>query len=809
MDSAYLPGEQLAETRIDSPTEKKRLPPEHEPNHSRAEPASETPPTSDASPPATISAPTSDTPADYPTEPSDPSEAILYDRGYLHSPTVEALVSRMHGYYPGADGNMVRKAYAVAHWAHRHQRRKTGDPYIDHPVAVASFLLDLQLDSASIAAALLHDVVEDTGVILEQVEQMFGSEVAVLVDGVTKLSELEAKDKEEARAGTYRKLFLAIANDPRVVLIKLSDRLHNMRTLQGTSPEQQQRVARETMEIYAPLAHRVGMWQMKSELEDLAFRILDPQRFQEIERQVNHRNDQRERTIQRMITKIRTTLDREGIGAQVYGRPKHIYSIYRKMERKGVSVDRIYDQLALRIILDREDVGDCYRVLGLVHGLYIPIMEQFDDYIAMPKDSHYQSLHTAVIGPGGSPCEVQIRTRSMHDKAEFGIAAHWRYKEGFNNKAEPDKSVDVKLAWLRELLSWSRGLSNSAFMRSLKDDFLDEQIYVLTPKGRVIELPEGSTPVDFAYRIHSEVGHRCSGAKINGRIVPLDYKLKNSEIVEIMTSRSASRGPSRDWLNFVRSDSARSHIRRYFRRQERGENLSAGRILLEKELKRLGLVVAYDEIAQAMNVPNIEHLFVMIGSGDITARTVAQKLFSLQTGTTEEEPPAPPLPTGGVTRRTPTEIQVRGESGILTRLARCCNPVIGDPIVGFVTRGGKGVTVHRTDCRTVINERDKERLIDVTWGGASPKGYPVPIRIETWDRVGLWADISYTIADAGINIEKVEQGKTNRSGRAVLHVTLTIQSADQFTRIIDKLNRIPDVIEARRVTNARSNGRRN
>ncbi|PDW02646.1 RelA/SpoT family protein [Candidatus Viridilinea mediisalina] len=716
------------------------------------------------------------------------------------SPTVEALVARLRDYLPDADTDLVRRAYALALIAHTGQFRQSGEPYIDHPVAVATILLDLSLDAESIAAALLHDVVEDTGISLELLGQFFGTTIAHLVDGVTKLSGLEHKTKEELQAGSYRKMFIATADDPRVILIKLADRLHNMRTLGVTSPEKQRRVSRETLDIYAPLAHRLGMWQVKSELEDLAFKGMYPDRYKEISDGLSMRKETRERLIQRVTSKLRDALEKEGLHAQVSGRPKHIYSIWRKMERKGVSLEQIYDQLAVRVIVQEPDPdkakGACYRVLGLVHSTWTPVLSEFDDYIAVPKESSYQSLHTTVIIPGGHHCEVQIRSEDMHTVAEHGIAAHWRYKEGFGSRS--DQNYETKIRWLRELISWRIELADDReFVESLKPE-LEELVYTFTPKGKIIDLPLGSTPVDFAYHIHSEVGHRCIGARVNGRMVPLDYHLKNGEIIDIMTAK-VGRGPSRDWLNFVKTPSARNHIKRHFRRAERDENVSAGRDLLEKELKRLGLTVSFDHLVDLIGARSIEDMFHQIGIGELTARGVAQKALTQQVEQQQAQdnlpvdllkPPAAP-------RNQPIGVHVCGVGAIYNRLARCCNPIIGEPVVGFVTRG-RGVTVHRADCRTIVNERDRNRLIDVTWGGQQPKGYSVPVRIESWDRVGLWRDISIVIADAGINIERIEQSPTRRSGRAVLLIVLTIQSISQLSNILDRLNRINDVIEARR-----------
>jgi GTP pyrophosphokinase len=710
----------------------------------------------------------------------------------LSDPLIEPLLARMRKEQPTSNVALVGRAYAVANKAHSGQARKSGEPYIIHPVAVAGILLDLRLDSATIAGALLHDVVEDTSVSLEQIAQHFGSEIAQLVDGVTKLSSLEAQSKEEAQAGTYRKMFIAMADDPRVVLIKLADRVHNMRTLGATSAEQQQRVARETLEIYAPLAHRLGIWQVKSELEDLAFKSLDAEKYHEIARGLAMRKAARERVVQRVIGRLRVTLEQEGVSAQITGRPKHIYSIYRKMERKGVRLEEIYDQLAVRVMVNT--VAECYHVLGVVHNIWPPVPGEFDDYIAMPKESMYRSLHTTVLIPGGTPCEVQIRTFEMHDVAEHGIAAHWRYKEGFGHV---DASFEAKLNWLRGLIDWRKNLTAKEFVESLKTDIFEEQVYVFTPKGKIIDLPEGSTPIDFAYRIHSEVGNRAMGAKIGGKLVPLDYQLQNGDVINIVTVKDPQRGPSRDWLNFVKTTSARNHIRRFFRRLERDDNIAAGRELLDKELKRLALTISFDEVATIAGARNVDDLLASIGSGETTARTVVHKVASREIAAPHDDPipQITPQPSKGGS----TGVQVRGAGNVLTRLAKCCNPIEGEQIVGYVTRG-KGITVHRANCRTITSETDRSRIIEVTWGGPSPKGYPVPIRIESWDRVGLWRDVSSTIADAGINIEELQQVPTKRVDRAVLVACLTIQSMSQLTTIIDKLNRVPGVIEARRAS---------
>ncbi len=707
----------------------------------------------------------------------------------------EELIKRMRNYWPHDDFEVIKQAWVVAQAAHSGQTRKSGEPYFAHPVNVAHILIDLKLDPPSIAAALLHDVVEDTEVTIVDIREQFGQEVAHIVDGVTKLTRLEGQSLEEAQANTYRKMFIAMADDPRVVLIKLADRLHNMRTLNAMKPEKQQRISRETLDVYAPLAHRLGIWQFKWELEDTAFRYLNPEKYQEISHQLSLRRHDRERIVQRVIARLKHILARENIQAEVTGRPKHIYSIYRKMDRKQVSLEQIYDQLAVRVIVATTDA--CYRVLGIVHATWTPIMSEFDDYIAVPKESMYRSLHTTVVIPGEQPCEVQIRTQEMHEVAEHGIAAHWRYKEGFGRV---DQSFEAKLSWLRSSIEGQRDLEPTEFFESVKNEVLKDQVFVLTPKGKIIELPKGSTPVDFAYRIHSEVGNRCIGARVNNKPVPLHYQLQHGEIVEILTSKTP-RGPSRDWLEYVQSPSARTHIRRWFRRQERDVNIAAGRDVLERQFKRMGVRAPLDEVAKVNGYKTIEDLLAHVGNGDCSPQQAIQKVLSQHTA---EEDPLAALPSVTPTpaKTTKPGIRVRGESGMMTRLARCCNPVYPEEIVGFVTRG-KGITIHRRDCHSVLNERNPDRLIEVDWGDREAKqAYPVPILIDAWDRVGLWRDVSSMVADAGINISTVAQLPNKHHGRATLVVTLLIESLGQLSFILDKLNRIRDVVDARRENTA-------
>jgi len=708
----------------------------------------------------------------------------------------EGLISRLRIYYPDFDSRVVCTAFEIARSAHDAQRRSSGEPYILHPIAVAHILIDLKLDPACIAAGLLHDVVEDTGITLDQIGTQCGTEIAAIVDGLTKLKVIEGRTKEDAQVGSYRKMFIAMADDPRVVLIKLADRLHNMRTLEHVPEHKQRRIARETLEIYAPLAHRLGIWQIKWELEDLSFRFLHPETYETISRQLQLRREARERIIQRVIARLRQELDKEGIPAEITGRPKHIYSIWRKMERKAVPLDQIYDQLAVRVIVNTKD--ECYRVLGVVHARWTPIPNEIDDYIATPKESMYQSLHTTILIPGGQACEIQIRTHDMHEVAEHGIAAHWRYKEGLGRKAEA--SFDAKLQWLRNLIAWRREVDEDReFVETLKTEMLQEQVYVFTPKGKIIDLPQGSTPIDFAYRIHSDVGNNCIGARVNNRQVPLHYQLENGDMVSITTTKQP-RGPSRDWLEFIQTSNARNHIRRWFRRQERGPNIAAGRDMLEREFKRLGMTLPFDDVAETSGFRSVEDLFAAIGVGDQHPRELVRKVLAKHKATQGDADPLAKLPETAPQQPETANIgiQVRGTNGIHTRLARCCNPIEGDPVVGFVTRG-KGLTIHRSDCHNILHEPDRARLMDVAWGSNQAKqAYPVPIRIEAWDRVGLWRDITSTVADAGINITAVQQVENRHAGRATLVATLMVDSLAQLTTILDKLNRVPDVIDAHR-----------
>ncbi len=706
--------------------------------------------------------------------------------------------------YTPEDVDLIRRAYALARQAHEGQKRKSGEDYITHPVAVAAILADLGMDADTLAAALLHDVVEDTGVTLDDIREEFGEEIASLVDGVTKLHIVdqlprtrERRDRENAES--LRKMFLAMINDVRVVLIKLADRLHNMRTLGAMPLERQKAIAQETLEIFAPLANRLGIWQVKWELEDLSFRYLNPEKYREIANKLAQKRSERERYIEEAVQILKNALEEAGIEAEVYGRPKHIYSIWRKMRRKGVDVDQIYDVLALRVLV--RTVPECYQVLGIVHQLWTPIPHEFDDYIARPKDNMYQSLHTAVVGPNGHPLEVQIRTYEMHRNAEYGIAAHWRYKEP---GVKRDLDFENKIAWLRQLIEWRQELTDAAeFVDSLKTDVFQDRVYVFTPKGDIIDLPAGATPVDFAYHVHTEVGHRCRGARVNGRIVPLNYQLQSGDQVEIITAKRG--GPSRDWLNphlgYVKTARARNKIRQWFRKQAREKAISEGKALLDKELRRLGMEnESYENVARLMKYERVDDFLAAIGYGDITPQQVANRLLQEEQARQQREelertlPETVPKPPERSVR---TGISAGGVDGLLITTARCCNPVPGDDVVGYITRG-RGITLHRRDCPNVLNNLDRDRLIEVTWRAEQRDAYPVRIRVLAYDRPGLLRDISTIVSEEGINIIDAYTHTDPKKHIAEILATLEITNAEQLSRVLNRIERLPNVIEVRR-----------
>jgi len=720
------------------------------------------------------------------------------------SVTLEGLEAQIRSYNPSADLRGVEDAYAFALEHHAGQMRKSGEPFITHPIEVAMILAGLNLDTATIQAAILHDVVEDSAVSLKEVRDLFGDEVAVLVDGVTKLGRIKFSSLAEAQANNLRKMLIAMAKDIRVILIKLADRLHNMRTLAALPEEKQHRKAIETMEIYAPLAHRLGISSIKWELEDLAFYYLEPRKFAQIQKMVAESRTAREAYLHQVIDQLSGELEAIGITSEIAGRPKHLYSIYQKMTHRGKDFSEIYDLIALRVIVD--SVKDVYGALGTVHSIWKPMPGRFKDYVAMPKFNMYQSLHTTVIGPAGRPLEIQIRTEEMHRTAEYGIAAHWRYKEG----GRTDEAFDERLAWLRQMLEWQTELKDPReFMEALKIDLFEDEVFVFSPKGDVISLRRGSTPIDFAYAIHTEVGHHCVGAKINGSIVTLDYELQMGDRVEILTNKNS--WPSRDWLSIVKTSSARSKIRSYFSRASREDDLVKGKDELGRILRKQGMHVsantvakALDVVAKDMNLQEGDDLLASIGSGKQSPKAVVTKLIKVLAKEghavvpEEPEPEPKPIMTQQPRRRSGTGVRVKGIDDVLIRLAHCCNPVPGDPIVGFVTRG-RGVSVHREDCP---NSRElvatsPERILEVEWDAAAKTTYQVEILIEALDRTRLLQDVSIALADAGVNVLSAAIS-TDRQGVAYLRFLFELGSMDQLQKVLATVRGVNGVFDARR-----------
>lgn len=707
----------------------------------------------------------------------------------------------------GLDG--LEAAFSLALNAHCTQRRQSGEPYILHPLGVTRILAGLQVDLATLKAALLHDVVEDTSVTLEELSQKFDPEVAMLVDGVTKLSRIEYKSKEEQKLESHRKMLLAMAKDLRVVLIKLADRLHNMRTLSHMAAEKQKDVARETLEIFAPLAHRLGIFNIKWELEDLSFRYLYPDEYYDLVEQVQHRREERQADIQSAIDMIKERLDEVEIRSEINGRPKNFYSIWRKMQKDSKQLAEIYDLSAIRVIVD--SVQDCYGVLGLVHTLWKPIPGRFKDFIAVPKSNLYQSLHTTVITSSGTPLEIQIRTHEMHRLAEYGIAAHWRYKEGANSGA---KSFDEKLSWIRQLLDWHQDMRDTEeFMETLKVDVFADEVFVFTPRGDVIELPAGSVPIDFAYRVHTDVGNRCTGARVNGKMVPLTHKLKNGDIVDVVTTKGT--GPSWDWLSIVRSPETKNKIKQWFKKQNREENITKGRDALEKEVKRLGF--DFKEFATTEGLQDIARknfgtdtdLFAALGYGGITLNAVILKLTEQYKRKKREadlanlaKDPAAALAAQTATASKKNKgshgILVNGEPGMMVRIARCCNPVPGDQVVGYITRG-RGVTIHRTDCVNVIHDgEESERKISVTWDKTSEsESYKVGIEILAADRPGVLNDLMSAITESKTHFSSVN-AKVSRAKQVEISFEVEVKNTNQLSNLLNKLKKIKDVYQVGR-----------
>ena len=712
----------------------------------------------------------------------------------------------MSDYLPEDATSLIEDAYFFADRSHDGQLRKSGEPYIAHPLEIALYLSDLRLDEQTIAASLLHDVVEDCDVTLEELSGKFGPEIAKLVDGVTKLTRLDSRihdplsamsDGADYRDSLYaeslRKMLVAMAEDIRVVLIKLADRLHNMKTLDALPSEKQRRIAQETLDIYSPLAHRLGIWEIKWQLDDLAFRHLDIDKYREISRMLSARRVEREEYVERVSDELRLKLETEDIRADVSGRPKNIYSTYRKIQKyeaEGKMLSDIYDLFALRVLVEKEI--DCYRVLGVVHQLWHPIPGQIDDYISNAKENGYQALHTTVLCEGGTHLEVQIKTVDMHQVAEYGVAAHWRYKEGKTS----DVDFEEKMSELRQLLEWQRDVTSTAeFIESVKQDILRDQVFVYTPKGRIVELTAGSTPVDFAYKIHTELGHRCVGAKVNGRLVSLDTPLQNGDTVEIMSTKS-DRGPSLDWLNpnrgYVRSAGARQSIRQWFNRQKRETNIRRGREILRREMRRLNQKFDDSEVLALFKHDTMDELLVNLGSGGVAESQLAQKLVEAR-----QEPEHPlarkrtdlPLssPTSGIT--------VQGVGDMLTRMGPCCNPIPGDEILGFVTRS-RGVTVHKRDCPNVKREDEPERFIHVDWGKAKEL-YPVRITMVAYDRVGLLNDLTRNVSEEGVNMASVNTGEY-QDGKVTMTLTVFTTGMEQLGKLFAKLEGIRGCISVHR-----------
>ncbi len=733
----------------------------------------------------------------YAPESEDPAAPIPFEPAVLDA--IAHLDAALSPSLLPSNLETIAHAVRVAHGAHDGVVRKSGEPYVIHPIETSAILARMQLDVDTLVAGLLHDAIEDTEVTFEEIENDFGSRVANLVEGVTKLGQIpwtgevgdgreRAAREKEQQAESLRKMFLAMVDDIGVVFIKLADRLHNMRTLESMPRHKQVRIAQQTMEIYAPLANRLGIWQVKSELEDLAFRYLQPDAYANITQDLARRGKDSETYIDAVKRELGALLAAAGIEADMSGRKKHIYSIYRKMNRKGRPFEEIHDVIGIRIIV--ETVQECYSVLGIVHSRWHPIPGEIDDYIATPKESMYQSLHTAVIGPDAHAFEMQIRTREMNQVAEYGIAAHWRYKEG----GKGDQRLQAKIAWLRQLMDWRDEVADAEeFVESLKSDVFQDMVYCFTPAGDIYELPNGASPVDFAYRIHTQVGHHCVGATVNGQMVPLDYKLQNGQVVKIKTSKTVT-GPRRDWLQanagYIKTASAREKVRQWFRRQERDENIAQGKDTLERELRRLGLDMKPEDVLHRFpRYPKLEDFLAAIGYGGVSAQQIATKL---------DETPKDVFPVNTVLKSptTPARVEVMGAGNLLTIQANCCRPVPGDPIIGYTTRG-RGVVYHRKDCVNVINLPDPERLVPVSWGAEAHETHPVPVRMIALDRVGLLKDVSTLLSDERVNILSVLT-QTHDDRTVTLLLTVEVESVNQLSRIMHRLESLRDVVEVRR-----------
>ena len=726
---------------------------------------------------------------------------------------VEVLIQKIKENCTNVDLNVVNKAFNFAFEAHKEQKRESGEPYIIHPVDVAIILAELGMDTSTIVAGLLHDVIEDTDYTYDDIKTIFSEEVANLVSGVTKITKMEYKSKEEQQADNFRKMLLAMANDIRVIIIKLADRLHNMRTLKYMPKEKQKRISKETLDIYAPLAHRLGISKVKWELEDLCFRYLHEEEYYDLVHQISEKRVERETYISQIIDDLYNKLEEAGIDSDIDGRPKHFYSIYRKMVTKNKSIEQIFDLTAIRILVN--SVKDCYEVLGIVHTIYKPIPGRFKDYIAMPKPNMYQSLHTTVIGPQGKTFEIQIRTFEMHKTAEYGIAAHWKYKEG-DTSDNKEKSFENKLVWLRDMLEWQKETSDAEeFMEGFKINLFTDEIFLFTPKGVVIDLPNGATPIDFAYRIHTDIGNKCVGAKVNGKIVPLDYQLKTGQIVEVLTSNN-SKGPNMDWLNIAKSNQAKSKIRAWFKKAKKEENITKGKEVFEKELKKQGVHYAdiakgetYDKCIKRYNINCMDDLYALVGLGAIVASSFISKLKE-ESLCKDEKAKEESLNKAIEENISKTEkrkkennygVTVKGEDNLMVRFAKCCNPVPGDDILGYITKG-RGVSIHRKDCSNLKNliEEDPQKVVDVSWGTAKGVAYMAEIQVKAEDRSGVLSDIMNVIMESKLPLNALN-AKSAKSNLAYVNIKVKIDTIEQLKELMRKIRKLTGVMDVYRMNN--------
>lgn len=727
---------------------------------------------------------------------------------------LEMLVKKIKENCVNINMDMVDKAYNLAFEAHKEQKRDSGEPYIIHPIEVATILAELGMDTSTIVAGLLHDVIEDTEYTYDDIKNLFGEEVANLVSGVTKITKMEYKSKEEQQADNFRKMLLAMADDIRVIIIKLADRLHNMRTLKYRKKEKQKKTAMETLDIYAPLAHRLGISKIKWELEDLSFRYLHEEEYYDLVKQVAEKRTEREIYIKKIIEDMYNKLEEAGIDSDIDGRPKHFFSIYKKMVTKNKSIEQIFDLTAIRVLVNT--VKDCYEVLGIVHTIYKPIPGRFKDYIAMPKPNMYQSLHTTVIGPQGKTFEIQIRTFEMHRTAEYGIAAHWKYKEGDNNGETKEKNFESKLVWLRDMLEFQKETADAQeFIEGFKIDLFTDEIFLFTPKGVVIDLPNGATPIDFAYRIHTDIGNKCVGAKVNGKIVPLDYKLKTGEIVEVLTSNNA-KGPNMDWLNIAKSNQAKSKIRSWFKKAKKEENISKGKELFEKELKKQGVHFAdiakgetYEKFVKRNNINGMDDLYALIGLGAISASSFIWKLKDENQSKDEKviEENTNKIIEDNISKAQRNKIDqtvgitVKGVDNLMIRFAKCCNPVPGDDIMGYITKG-RGISVHRADCSNLKNliMEDGDKVVDVSWGTSNGRAYIAEIQVKAEDRSGLLTDIMGIISELNLQLNALN-AKSAKGSMAYVNIKVKIDTVELLKDLMKKIRHLKGIIDVYRVNN--------